>query len=148
MLYLYNEYSNYLYDKKGPEVAYAEVLKAEFYEKRLDKVLKANISKIVSTTEVSNQLIQDYHKDLLLKLDDFGSEMIDGISYINENIEGIGDQLENVNSHLLGISGILELGFFSVIENIRVTNVLLHDVTLLLKIPDFEKERCLYIEEA
>lgn len=54
---------------------------------------------------------------------------------------------KSVNSNLENIASILTWGFQEIVEQQRISNLLLGNISILLRIPDIQKERQYYVEQ-
>jgi len=141
----YNHLSQ-IQDTKGREAAYAEQLKIDYYRKEINNIVETNTLKVIRSSEHSGLLIKD-------SIDDFNSSMTTHLNSLSCSISDFGDtlidinqELSSINSELNNISGILDWGFNAVIENQRLSLLILTNLSELAKIPDEEKKRIFLIK--
>jgi len=142
----YNHLAN-IRDTRGREAAYAEQLKADYYKNALGSVLEDKNRAVINAVEHSGVLVKD-------AIDGYNSSLTEQYERLNgslEDLEGslvsISDELISISSEMNNISGVLEWGFNVVIENQRLSLLVLTGIEQLAKIPDREKERIMLIQQ-
>jgi hypothetical protein len=140
-------YLDKIRETKGVNEYYTTILQTEYYQEIAKEVLN-------SSTKETNDLIKLFANSNNNKLKSIDSQILKLNNSLQEELIEIADlfeksnlELEDINNNLNDITDILGWGFNSIIEHQRVTNVLLSDISELLKIPDIEKERVHYIKE-
>ena len=66
---------------------------------------------------------------------------------LGSGFSGISGKLDNVNSSIENLALMLDWRLSEVINQQRISNLLLGNIVLLLRVPDFQKERQYYIEK-
>jgi hypothetical protein len=75
------------------------------------------------------------------------SSIESGFSQISNQLFNIDSELSEIGSTLTEISSILDLRLGMLVEEMKINNILTENIALLLRIPDFQKERQYYIEQ-
>ena len=70
-----------------------------------------------------------------------------GFEIVSEHLREISYDISEIRYEMNHMSSILHWGFTQTLEQHRISNLLLGNISLLLKIPDFQKERHDYIEK-
>jgi len=70
-----------------------------------------------------------------------------GFEMLGHHLAEIDSGIKNISSEISSLSSLLDWKLSALIEEQRITNNLLGNITNLLKIPDIQKERAYYIEE-
>lgn len=134
-------------DLKGREDAYTVYLQTEFYQKKLKEVFDSSNKNIVDTILKCNHDSTKSFGQIDGRLSEMNNNLIDGFDEVTSLLGDVNYNLSELDSELNHISGILDWGFNTLIENQRINNILMMNIAGLLKIPEFEKERIYYIEE-
>ena len=129
---------------------FRESLRADNRHKELMKSMK---QQDINSTKSRQQYIDTMHSELESTRKVIGKQTLDIIAS-NEAIEdAIDNGFEMVNNSLHNIGNSIEsfhsdfrIGIGELIQQQRITNLLLENVSELLKIPDSEKERYNYLE--
>lgn len=129
---------------------FRESLRADNRHKELMKSMK---QQDINSTKSRQQYIDTMHSELESTRKTIGKQTLDIIAS-NEAIEdAIDNGFEMVNNSLHNIGNSIEsfhsdfrIGIGELIQQQRITNLLLENVSELLKIPDSEKERYNYLE--
>lgn len=133
-------------DTRGREAEYTERLKAEYYARQQREIQNEGVVSVNKSIRVSGELLRD-------AVDDFNESLSEQYEQLNGSLEGIGEHLEDISAdlnhisnELSNISGILDWGFGQVIENQRLTLLVLTTMEDLLRVSDNEKERVMRIK--
>lgn len=98
--------------------------------------------------ENQNEIIENNSDHIAQGIIDASSSICGSIEKGFEEIAKINEEgFSEINFNLESISDILRWGFSRLIEEQRVTNLLLGNIAILLKIPDIQKERQYYLEQ-
>jgi len=66
---------------------------------------------------------------------------------LGEGFSDLSDKLGNINSSIENVALMLDWRLSEMIDQQKISNLLLGNMTLLLRVPDFQKERQYYIEQ-
>ena len=141
------DYLDRIKDLRGKEEAYTTYLQTQFYQKRLKEVLTESGQPLIETIVKGNVETYKMLDRVEGRLGEINNNLIDGFEEISYVLEESNIKLDQLLEETMRVAGILDWGFNAVIEQQRVSNLLLQDIGVVLRIPDFEKERIHYIEK-
>lgn len=116
------------------------------------KPLILNIEEIVhDQTSEYKQMLNESSASIRQDLNNSTAAVCDtiesGFEIVSEHLREISYDIADIRYEINAMSSILHWGFTQTIEQHRISNLLLGNISLLLRIPDFQKERHDYIEK-
>lgn len=110
------------------------------------------VSDIISwQTKEMNDTIQNASEEQALAIQQATSTVCgtleSGFNLLSENLNEISFSVEGLRSEVNSIAALLDWNFSLIIEQQRLSNLLLGNIAVLLRIPDIQKERQYHIEQ-
>jgi|GEM_PF-1885355 len=130
----FSQWKRYLQQQEyAADITSAIRSQTKAYKTEIEKASKAVASSIDEAAREQAKAIADAANVVVGRLDQGFSELSGHLSEINASINELGTMLDWKLSHM--------------IEQQRISNLLLENVAVLLRIPDVQKERQYYIEQ-
>ena len=135
-----------------PQLLSTESLSDQWYRYLKQKPLIENIDDIVKEqTKEYEKIISnstDRQVDAITNsMRSVCGTLENGFEMLSEDLKEISYGINDISSEINRISSILDWKLSIIIENQKITNLLLGNIAILLKIPDIQKERQDYIEK-
>lgn len=137
--YIYNPYRGEERQKKLYDFEQSKSLN-ENLEKTFEKIGR-NISDSIS--ESTREIVGSLDESFNVVTNVLGT----GFSGISSNLDNINSSIENLTFSTENLALMLDWRLSEEINQQRISNLLLGNVALLLRVPDFQKERQYYIEQ-
>lgn len=135
-----------------PQLLSSESLSQQWQRYIEYKPVLQNIEEIIQ--EQSNQfksVVERSSEDQIQAIQSSTQAMCEsvesGFDMMSEHFSDLKINLTEINSELAKIAALLHWGFARIVEQQRITNMLLGNIAILLKIPEVQKERQYYLEQ-
>lgn len=117
--------------------------------------LKDVSNSVAKVTELQtkdiNSTIQNVSKEQSLAIEESTNivcgSLNSGFELLSDNLEEISFSIDALRSEVNALASVLGWNLSLIIEQQRITNLLLGDIAILLRIPDIQKERQYHIEQ-
>src|SRR5450759_5349886 len=135
-----------------PQLLSEESLPQQWQRYLQNKPLINNIEDIVQTQTREYQNIIEHASKQQIEAIQQSAEVVcgtldSGFDLLSENLQDISYSLGEVRNELNSMSSMLDWNLSILIEQQRISNLLLGNITILSRIPDYQKERYNYIEK-
>lgn len=136
---------NNIYPIKDYRKSYYRFLQNQEYIKDINGAMNYNFNSLNDTLKNTNaQSINSIEKGIKSVC----GTIENGVEIISNHLEEINYNLGNLTSEISSLSFILDYKLTLLIEQQRITNLLLGNISNLLKIPEFQKEKVYFIEKS
>ena len=135
-----------------PQLTSDESLVTQWNRYLRQKPLILNIEEIVhDQTSEYKKMLNESSASIRQDLNNSTAAVCDtiesGFEIVSEHLREISYDIADIRYEMNAMSSILHWGFTQTIEQHRISNLFLGNISLLLRIPDFQKERHDYIEK-
>ena len=152
--FYYNNFSN-----KNRESQWIEHLQNQSYIEDVNKSFKDSTKKqtqdfsgfISQQTKEFNNSIREASREQVLAIQESTNAVCGtlnaGFDLLSDNLQDISYSIDELRSEVSAMSSMLNWKLSLLIEHQRITNLLLGNIAVLLRIPDIQKERQYHIEQ-
>ena len=135
-----------------PQLTSNESLEHQQNRYLLQKPLILNIEEIIhDQTSEYKQMLSESSSSIRNEINNSTAMVCDtieaGFEIVSEHLKEISYDIAEIRYEMNAMASILHWGFTKTLEQQRISNLLLGNISILLKIPDFQKERHDYIEK-